>query len=211
MPKHGRISLFVAAFLLTAGLASGFTAITNGSFETGDFTGWTQIPASSGSNFGVSNAVTAIAAPQSGSYYAFFNSQPNNYDSISQTLTTTPGELYGITFLILFLTGNDGSNQDFRVLWNGSLSTGVINENPNPPFGPFYVPITDSVIANGNSTVLEFQGFDGTGETLLDNISIRDLGAAIPEPGTFGLSGAGLVIAGFCRQIKRKAIRRTLN
>lgn len=190
MQKGARTSTLIVAFSLAAGLTSGGPTIVNGSFETGDFTGWTQTPAASGSSFGVSNAVTSLDGPESGSFYAFFGGQQGDYDSISQTLATTPGELYGIIFFLDFDSPNDGTNQDLRLFWNGTLKEIFTSSAPQPI--PFYTELMVTVVANASSTVLEFKGFDSTGHTLVDNVSIRDLGPTAPESGTFALAVAGL-------------------
>lgn len=61
--------LVVAAVVLglVAGQARAGNLIVNGGFETGNFSGWTTTPTSSGSNFFVDSR-----APHTGSYDAFF-------------------------------------------------------------------------------------------------------------------------------------------
>ena len=71
--------------------------VTNGGFETNDFSGWTTVAASYGSAFGVYPSAGLIA-PHSGNHYAGFGSWGRIDDTILQSLATIPGESYTFTF-----------------------------------------------------------------------------------------------------------------
>ena len=73
-----------------AGSAQALNIVNNGSFETGDFTGWTQT-----GNTGFAG-VTSGGAPN-GTFFAFFG--PIGADGgILQTLSTVAGNKYVISF-----------------------------------------------------------------------------------------------------------------
>ena len=96
-------SYFALAFAAAAGLAAPASAgqlITNGGFETGDFTGWTQNvqPGSSGNLFVVPNGANAptsghsTQANASGGSFVALTSQsgPGSY-SLTQSFVISPG------------------------------------------------------------------------------------------------------------------------
>jgi len=100
----------VAVLGLLAGAAGQGRAgnlIVNGEFETGDFTGWTTTPATQGSAFYVASEAgipsrpnqgpTPFYIPHSGTYVAVMGAfDVGFFDSISQTVATTPGQSYVI-------------------------------------------------------------------------------------------------------------------
>src|SRR5205809_6014854 len=90
--KHGFYSILALVSLLGLGITQSARAnlISNGGFETGDFSGWTV--------FGNDNDVIGdqpFTAPHSGNFQALFGSGSN---SITQNVTTTPGSSYVISF-----------------------------------------------------------------------------------------------------------------
>src|SRR5438874_8646968 len=88
----------VAAMGLAVGISGPAHAaelVTNGSFETGDFTGWTQVGNTGFS--GVECPGVGFAGPGDGACDAFFG--PVGSDGgISQVLNTVPGKQYNIRF-----------------------------------------------------------------------------------------------------------------
>src|SRR5579884_2797196 len=117
-------SVFVALLLVCALQARADELITNGGFETGDFSGWTTHPATSGSDFGVDGN------PHSGNFAAYFGAvTPPFYDGISQTLATVAGSTYHISF---WLAAAGGPPMDFRVLWDGTVVFDSSNTGPFP-------------------------------------------------------------------------------
>ena len=96
------VCLIAAATNLNA--STGPELVTNGGFESGDFTGWTVTHAATGSNIGVTNI-----APHSGTFDAFFHSTSFGvFDSISQSIPTIPGALYEVRFSLRNDTSSSG-------------------------------------------------------------------------------------------------------
>jgi hypothetical protein len=117
--------------------------IVNGGFETGDFSGWTTIPAASGSFLVVDGY-----APHTGNYAADFGAAGPLVDSIAQTLATTAGRSYVIDY---WLTNNRGNTNLFEVSWGGTVIPGsVISDSP----GFAYTGFTFTVAATASSTVV---------------------------------------------------------
>lgn len=92
--------------------------VTNGGFETGDFTGWNTTPAANGSSFGVDNN-GSLLTPYDGSSYAYFAAYANQPDSIDQVLATTPGYTYDVNFWV----NDSAGGGNFAATWGGTPLT----------------------------------------------------------------------------------------
>jgi len=114
-----------------------------------------------------------------------------NSDLLTQTLTTTPGQTYSISF---WLKGV-GSPNIFSVLWGGSTLSTL--GPPVQTVGSDWEQFTLSATAGaGTSTVLGFQVVpgdpNGTYTPALDDINV-EASAPVPEPTTC-IAGALLLI-----------------
>jgi hypothetical protein len=134
--------------------------VTNGGFETGSFSGWTTIPASSGSLFGV---ITGHA--HSGTYAAEFGDTVlGNYDTITQTLATTPGVQYTFSY---WLSNAGGPSNGFRVMWGSTVVQDLIDSSAFA-----YTQTTVTVTATSTSTTISFAGYQLPSYFYLDDISV---------------------------------------
>lgn len=164
----------VAAAVALPGRASATTVVTNGGFETGDFTGWTQI---GNSDFNGVTCPGAGSVPE-GSCQAFFGPYGST-GGIEQTLTTAIGQAYVISF---DYAGDGGTPGSFEVDFGGQV---LLAQADAPAATQTY---SFSVIATTATTNLTFQFRDDTGFMLLDNVQA----AAVPEPASVALMGIGL-------------------
>jgi hypothetical protein len=180
--------MFTAAVALSFAHPASANLITNGDFETGDFTGWTVTHADNGSNIFVANG----PGPDT-TFGAFFGATVALFDVISQHLTTIPGHFYTLTFFYQVLPTDLPPDNGFRVFFGGEPV--FDNSNANPGFGMF----TFNVEAIRDSTILEFDGFNTRSFDFLDNVSVT----AVPDAGsTFSLLGfASLGLAALAAQI----------
>jgi hypothetical protein len=117
--------------------------VQNGGFETGDFTDWTQ----SGSVDGYENVIADPAFTHTGQYGARIS--PYNLYYLTQTLATTPGQSYLLSFWLNNSDG-DGPNQ-FLAGWG---ATTLINETNVGAF--VWTNLQYLVTATGTSTTLQF-------------------------------------------------------
>ena len=94
--------------------------VTNGSFETGNFTGWTL-----GGNYGPNHLGADL---QLMSMRKVVHTRPHRLNgsdaTLSQTLQTTAGQQYTLSFWL----ANQGSGpNDFAVKWNGTTLLSGVN------------------------------------------------------------------------------------
>lgn len=188
-------NVFFAAAAVAALVAGGAHAavnlITNGSFETGDFTGWTQ-----GGNEGFTgvelSGFDGITA-EDGIYFAALG--PIGSDGyLSQTFTDTPGVLYESSF---WLASDGDTPNDFGVTGPGSLFLPTLVDIPAQPFEEFY----GFFVGSGLDTIT-FNFRNDPGWLGLDNVSVT---STVPEPAAWASMILGLGLAGAALR-RRKAI-----
>lgn len=192
-----------AALTVALGLAGSASAgIVNGSFETGDLTGWTANPV------GLVSVVTSYKSygpqflPVQGSYFADLSAGAgaNVYTTLDQTVTLAAGQT--ITGYAAF-QANDylPFNDDGYVSIDGvdvfASSVAAVGDFGNTPWTKF----TFTAPTAGSYTI------EAGVENDLDNADASDLllddvTAGVPEPATWALMmlGVGMVGAGIRRR-----------
>jgi hypothetical protein len=193
--KLVRIALTLSVLVLgTVGFAhAGSNLVTNGSFETGDFTGWTL---SGDTTFtGVCDVSTCPGgfAPEDGNYAAYFG-PVGDTATISQTIATTPGDEYSLSFYLANPVG--GTPNYFSVTFGNSSFSFT---NFGVAFG--WQQFTLTTVATTDQTNLSFTFRNDPSYWFLDNVTVQQSGGSTPEPGTLVLFGSGaLGLAGFARR-----------
>ena len=208
-------AVVLAACFLTSGAPGGVAElVTNGSFETPVISGgFQQFPSSIPGWSGTAGIeIQANGALGSGKGGTTFGNQyaelaveaPSTY---SQTVTTTPGQEYLLSFYLADRPGTGANTVAVGFTGNASQQF-TVQDTGVAQFQNF----TESFVATGANSVLSFQPvnlqFAGGGD-LIDNVSLTAAGSpsAAPLPAALwtGLSVVlGIVAVGlvrrFCRQ-----------
>ena len=135
--------------------------VTNGTFETDNFSGWTLGGNFTSTRWGPEIFITSQA--ESGSYAAAMGSVNSN-GTLSQTLQTTAGQQYTLSF---WLANDSGGPNDFTATWNGIPVLALTNAP-----GQRYTEYTYIVTATGSTSTLQFAAEQNPTQWNLDNISV---------------------------------------
>ena len=183
-----------ATLLLCAPMAFGQNLLTNGSFETGDFTGWTT-----GGNFEdtevISGAFESYSGAQDGNFYAILG--PVGSDgTLSQSFSDTPGAHYTLSF---WLASQGDNPADFSAYWDGTQVYTVTNPNSGGAWQQF----TFNETGTGNDTI-SFSFRDDPAYLAFDNVSVTAQSGTgtVPEPSSLLLMGSGAL--GLLGVVRRK-------
>jgi hypothetical protein len=184
----------ISLFCLTATGVQAANLLTNGSFETGDLTGWTET-----GNLGPQSVTTGGYGAQDGSY-GFYFGQVGSDGILSQTFSDTAGDTLQVTG---WLAGNGSGYSIFNAGIDGTTGFSV-SPVPNQNYTEFSFTVT----ATGSDTFsISFRNDPSYDE--VDNLSVTDIGigtpgggAPVPEPGILALLGMGLAGLGITRRRK---------
>jgi len=166
--------LCVAFLLVLPGLASA-GLITNGGFETGDFTGWSW--------YGDTGATGVDGNAHSGNFGAYLG-PVGSLGFLSQTIATVAGDWYDATF---WLSHDGGTPSEFLFQWGSATPLDMVN-----PGGFGWTQYTYHVQATASSTVVTFGFREDPAYFHLDDIDVNFSSGAVPEPASLALIGLGL-------------------
>ena len=147
------------------------TLVVNGSFETNSFIGWTLGGNYTSTTWGPEIVIDTNA--ESGRYAAAMGSVGSD-GTLSQSIATTPGQQYTLSF---WLANEGGGPNDFTATWNGQALLALTN---SAAFG--YTEYTYTVTATGSTTALQFSARQDPSHWDLDSISLTPVGSQPPPP-----------------------------
>ena len=187
-----------AAAILVVGAQAQASAnlLTNGSFETGSFTGWSQggITADTGvSDQSYSDSNFFSLPPEQGNYFAYLGQQTGP-GTLSQTVSDSIGKVYTVTG---WYAGQGSGYTNYLSITVGG--NGLLNLVPGPQDGVWH-EVTGTFVGTGSDT-LTITSYEKGGYNFVDNFSI----SAVPEPATWtimllGVFGVGAAMRGARRK-----------
>jgi hypothetical protein len=182
--------LFVLAFAAVLGASRPASAdiLVNGSFETGDFTGW----ATNGGFLAVSTAGFDGLNPSDGTFFASMGTV-GGLGTIAQDFATTAGNTYELTYT---LASDGGTPNEFATVVNGNILFDQVNI---PQQG--MTLYTFDFVATGATSNLTFFEQNDPGFLGLDAVAVR----SVPEPSAIALFGVGAIGLVAALRKRRKA------
>lgn len=177
-----RLKLVSLAFVASMAFSTPSSAnlVSNGGFETGDFTGWTGGFPDNFVATGTANSSYVHTGNKGVAFGATYLS------ALSQSLATVAGTTYDVSF---WLNSNGLSFNEVTLSWGG---TTIFDQTDIPANGWTEYSLIET--ATSNTTLLAFGLEQDAGYSGLDDVRVT---AAVPEPATWALMLIGFAGVGF--------------
>ena len=169
--------------------ASAAELVTNGGFETGNLSGWSLT-----GNTGFSGVTTS---PVHSGQFAFFDGAVGSLGTLSQTVATIAGQSYNFSF---WLQSDGGTPNTFTASLGGVALTAALVNSGSFSFTQF----SGTIVAASNNATLSFGFRDDPGFWELDDVSLTNGIAGVPEPASWALMLTGFLGAGAAIRANRR-------
>ncbi len=200
MKKFAFALAATASALALSAPAHAVNLITNGSFETGDLTGWT-----SDTGFGLNPFGTTYGSGMDGTYWHWLA----GYETPITTSQTVSGLTAGATYSLTWIMASEHTSSDsLRVSIDGGAGTLFTASPKISDFWDNWEAKSLTFTATGTSALIQFDtvglniaGFD----VGIDKVSLESVTpGGVPEPATWAmmLVGFGLIGAAMRRRQK---------
>src|SRR5262249_44253403 len=114
--------------------------------------------------------------------------------TISQILATTPGATYNFDFW----EASDGNlTNSFRATWDGATLVNLVNQGNTGGWIHFHFEVT----ASTNATPISFTLRNDPRFNALDDISVNEVAAAVPEPKWLEAAASNAAAPGLVRRV----------
>ena len=184
MRKFWALGALAAAALLSTS-AGAAELVSNGGFETGDFSGWTANPVS----FPMDVITNTVEQGTYAAEIAGFDYGPN---TLTQDITDVSGQSYLLSF---WRYQDTGTPNGLDVTWNGVSVFSEVNNS----LGAGWQNFTATVTGHGVDA-LSFSAWNDPAYTYVDNISVT--GGGVPEPATWAMMVMG--VGGLGAMLRRR-------
>jgi hypothetical protein len=138
--------------------------VTNGGFETGDFTGWTR--SGNLANTSVSTVVDFGTNYVSSGYYGVAAGPVGTLGYLSQVLNTIPGQTYMVS--CWYNNADGGTPNDFQIAWDNNIMLDLTNFTFTGWFNPKFL-----VTASKTNSTLQFGFLDKPSYLGIDEIVVQ--------------------------------------
>ncbi len=173
----------------------GGNLVQNCAFQNADFGGWSlsgnDVPTEAGFLYGVegTDPFDGISPIGGSSYQAFFADLTSNPTTLSQTIATTAGIMYKISFYLAQDTAAVSPySNTLDVAFGGTTLINTTDVGVEP-----YAMYSFTATATGSSTLLGITLGNDLGEFLVDDVSVQ---AEVPEPSALLLLLTALLACG---------------
>lgn len=197
--------LITAALLATFGAArADSNLVVDGGFEAqaqaagtwniyNSITGWSTF---SGAGIEVRNQVAGTAFEGSN----FVELDSSNNSAMTQTLSTTAGASYTLSFEYSARAGVAAASNPIQVYWNGNLLATAMLDGIGQSNNVWHQ--YNFMVQGTGSDTLKFAAA-GIGDGLGGSLDAVSVTAAVPEPSTYAMMFGGLALIGFSLRRRR--------